>query len=62
MWVGDGPSKIVSLYDISGVIREEIILVFVIHVLIVHDTDSNLEFLVRKDGNGLVRSKGLLMD
>ena len=51
MWVRDGLSKEISLDDISGVLREEIILVFVVHLLIVHDASGNLEFLVNRDAN-----------
>ena len=52
----------VGLDNISGVVREEVILVFIIHVFTFHDTDGDLESLIRKDWNGWVRSKGLLME
>ena len=47
MWVGDEPSKIVSPDDLGGVVGEEIVLVFIIHLLILYDTSDNWKFLAR---------------
>ena len=63
MRVGDGPAKVVGLDDVGGVVGKEVlVLFFVIHVLILHDSGGGVDFLVKGKWDGWVRGEGLLMD
>ena len=63
MWVGDGPAKVVGLDDVGGVVGEEVlVLFFIIHILILHDSGGDVDFLVKGEWDGWIRGEGLLMD
>ena len=53
MRVRDGPAKVVGLDDVGGVVgKEVVVLIFVIHVLILHDSGGGVDFLVKGKWGG----------